>query len=130
MTPLHFAASRGHNEVASLLLDRGAHIDEEDKVCLTIIRFVSISHSQFFQFSRTPLHHATRRGNKETISLLLENGAQIDAQNKVCTHMLFVYITHNLFRTRRHSCILQLREDTMKLLPCVCPFSLILCKNH
>ena len=62
-TPLHHAASRGHVEVATVLLDCGAEIDarEED--------------------NETPLHSAAWRSQLATGRLLIESGADIETRN-------------------------------------------------
>ena len=44
--------------------------------------------SQFVQDVKTPLHQAASNGHKEVVSLLLENSAEIDAQDKVCPLMI------------------------------------------
>ncbi len=57
-TPLHLAASEGHVEVGSLLLSKGANVDEKDNAGLT------------------PL--AASQGHVEMGSLLLSKGARVD----------------------------------------------------
>ena len=76
MTPLHHAGESGHEEVVSLLLENGAQIDAEDKVCSH--HFVNHSH---FQNKNTSLYFAASNGHMEVFSFLLEKGAQ--GQDKV-----------------------------------------------
>ena len=120
-TPLHFAASNGKLEVVSLLLEYNAQIDAHgDQVCPhNHYHFVSLNYSPFCQRRMTPLHFAVTNGNKEVVSLLLEKGAQIDAQDIVCPHISFsIGVNHlHLFRIRRSPCILLLSEVTRKLFP-------------
>ena len=63
-TALHFAASGGYNDIAQLLLSKGASIEATDKD------------------SNTLLHHAAQRGYTSTVELLLSKGALIEATNK------------------------------------------------
>lgn len=59
-TPLHYAAWKGHAEVARALLELGAEID----AC-----------SRDGHYGGTPLHAAAHANNKEVAALLLERGA-------------------------------------------------------
>ena len=59
-TPLHLACSRGHLDVARLLLEKGAEVNRPDKD------------------GRTPLLIACSRGHVEVVSLLLDKGAEVD----------------------------------------------------
>ncbi len=61
--PLHWAAHKGHAEVAALLLAKGASVDARD--CN----------------NRTPLHTAADEGHKEVAASLIENGALIEAKD-------------------------------------------------
>ena len=54
--PLHLASGYGKFEIANLLLERGANINEKEK------------------FGRTPLHLASEYGHFEIANLLLERG--------------------------------------------------------
>ena len=62
-TALHYAASYGHDEVATILLNTGAEIDarEED--------------------GETPLHYAAWRSELETGRLLIGSGADLEVGN-------------------------------------------------
>ena len=67
-TALHHAASRGHVEVATVLLDGGAEIDalEEDE--------------------ETPLHSAAWRSQMATGDLLIAHGADLEARKPLGPH--------------------------------------------
>ncbi|KAJ4077796.1 hypothetical protein NW761_012114 [Fusarium oxysporum] len=62
-TPLHCAAKSGHQEVAALLLNKGAGIEARDSN------------------DKTPLHHAAESGHQEVAALLLNKGAGVDARD-------------------------------------------------
>jgi ankyrin repeat protein len=62
-TALAHAASNGHHEITSLLVDAGAMIDLPDRA------------------SDTPLHHAVRNGHALVVKLLLHHGASLAHQN-------------------------------------------------
>ena len=61
MTPLHNAAVYGHNEIAELLIAKGAGVNANVN-------------------GDTPLHNAAWGGNKEIIELLIANGANVKAK--------------------------------------------------
>jgi hypothetical protein len=62
-TPLHYASSRGHFEIAQFLLANGAIVD-------------SMSPS-----NTTPLMMAVQSGNEQLIKLLLDKGADLQLRN-------------------------------------------------
>ena len=63
-SPLHWAASHGERKIVSLLLERGANVNVEDKNLWT------------------PLHEAVSNSDLKTASLLLERGANVNAEDK------------------------------------------------
>jgi ankyrin repeat protein len=63
-TPLHWAASQGHVNVALTLLQNGANPNSRTKD------------------GYTPLRDAAYRGNTKVVELLLESGARVDAKDK------------------------------------------------
>jgi len=62
-TPLHWAASKGHIEIARLLLESGAGVNARDNN------------------GNTPLHLAAFYCHVDILHLLVENGADLEAQN-------------------------------------------------
>ncbi len=64
-TPLHDAALYGHVDVATLLLDRGANVENKTK------------YSGF-----TALHNAAWRGHLDVATLLLDRGADVESKTK------------------------------------------------
>ncbi|KAF8417707.1 hypothetical protein EV426DRAFT_356485 [Tirmania nivea] len=63
-TPLHCASANGHQEIAKLLIDRGANIAAASK------------------YGDTPLHYASRNGHQEIAKVLIDRGANIAAASK------------------------------------------------
>jgi ankyrin repeat protein len=63
VTPLHASLRKGHREITSLLLGKGAHVDG---------RGID---------GATPLHRACRAGNLDVIRLLLRHKADVQARN-------------------------------------------------
>ena len=59
---MHWAAWRGHEEVAELLIAKGADVNTKNKD------------------GGTPLHNATWKGHKEIAKLLIDNGADVNAK--------------------------------------------------
>lgn len=62
-TLLHYAANRGHLDVAALLLQKGAHIDSQDND------------------GKTPLHEAMAYSRFPVARLLLEKGANVNLKD-------------------------------------------------
>ena len=62
-TPMHVAASRGHADILSLLLDHGAKVDMRDRS------------------GRTPLYRASEYGHLKAGQVLLDRGADIKARS-------------------------------------------------
>jgi ankyrin repeat protein len=61
-TPLHFAAWKGHPEIATFLLENGAEISRENAVT---------------HWGGTPLHAAAHGNNALVARILIENGADV-----------------------------------------------------
>ena len=64
VTPLHVAVSTEYPDILSLLLDRGARVDGQDRL------------------GQTPLHRAASNGKVEAGKRLLDRGADINARDK------------------------------------------------
>jgi ankyrin repeat protein len=94
-TPLHLA-TWNHNEIAALLLEHGAKLEEQDRGGLAplalaarngnddSVRFL-IEHGANIRaedFSgRTPLHYAAQYGHAGSATLLLDHGAPVDIRD-------------------------------------------------
>jgi ankyrin repeat protein len=60
VSPLHICASKGFDDICTILLQNKAHIDGIDAD------------------GRSPLHYAAAAGNSDTVSLLVDSGAILD----------------------------------------------------
>jgi len=60
LTPLHHAASRGHNDIVDLLISKGADTNSKDK------------------WGYTPLYYAIWYENKDIVKLLITKGADVN----------------------------------------------------
>ena len=65
-TPLHCAAWNGREDVAAILLDAGADIND---------------HNQNGHWGTTPLHAAAHGNQKQVAALLIARGADLEARN-------------------------------------------------
>ncbi|KAK2028279.1 ankyrin [Colletotrichum zoysiae] len=102
--PLSWAAERGDEATASLLIDKGAIVDPIDSDTDELLLYASgKGHTQVVRFllskgadpnakndiSESALMLASRKGHMEIAQLLLENGADIDATNDTGWTSLF-----------------------------------------
>jgi ankyrin repeat protein len=77
MTPLHFAAQKGLEELVAFLLTKGADVNAHkctyfDNICL----------SGYYEIHNAPLHVAVENGHSDVVELLLRNKADIDLGNR------------------------------------------------
>lgn len=69
-TPLHEAASRGHIEIAKLLISKKANVDSKGK------------------YGETPLHRAVLGGHADLVDLLIQKKANVNAKEDDGTTVL------------------------------------------
>jgi ankyrin repeat protein len=77
-TPLHLAAESADADIVTLLLDKGAKINEKDD-----------------ESGSTALHYAARFGNKNAAEVLIARGADINAKDKQGHTPLYVAVDHD-----------------------------------
>lgn len=65
LTPLHFAASKGRNDVVQLLLSNGADVNSKTK------------------YGSTPLIEAAWQGHKDVVDILLAHGAEVNVNGGI-----------------------------------------------
>jgi hypothetical protein len=94
-TPMHVAASAGHTDILSLLLEHGAGVDIREDFGLTPLHIASRSgqpkagqflldrganiEARSYEYYNTPLYFAAYSGRVECFRMLLKRGAVIDA---------------------------------------------------
>ena len=102
-TPLHFAAWNGYKEVAEILIDNGADLNvinneiagtpfitaldwaiQQGKTeTADLLRKHGGMTAQELRSGMTPLHAAASKGLKEVVELLIANGADVNAKDRV-----------------------------------------------
>src|ERR1035437_6960804 len=95
-TPLHFAAQKGHKDVAELLLANKADVDAKSTANVTPLHLAALNgHKDVvelllankasvnveFHEGGTPLHLAVLNGHKDVVELLVANKADVNARN-------------------------------------------------
>ncbi len=62
---MHYACSKGHRDIAQLLVAQGAEVNKLD------------------EHSYSPLHRAAAKGDVQIMALLVDRGAKLNQQNKI-----------------------------------------------
>ena len=89
-----YASENGHVEAVDKLLQHGARVDLQEEVhfiCLNYILHMHIhvymyciTHNFYWQDGWHPLMYASQNGHVEVVDKLLQHGARVDLQSKVC----------------------------------------------
>ena len=74
----------GHAEIATLLLNKGADVNARNEVISSSEETLFLKQYAFCeQFGRTPLQYAANFKHINVVTLLLDHGADINAQDMV-----------------------------------------------
>jgi ankyrin repeat protein len=90
------AADEGHVDIVSLLLDRGARIDQTAK------------------FGDNALHHASANGHQEVVKLLVARGADVNARAQAVWKTVKIGYTPMTHRAVKINGTIQRADDTPK----------------
>jgi len=98
-TPLHYAIEGGHEEVASLLLAKGADVNVKapstlktplhcaaakgyHEIVELLLSYGACLDARDDYYGATPLHYATQQGHQDTVELLIAKGANVKAKDR------------------------------------------------
>ena len=92
-TPLLVACDKNKTEVAQYLIEKGANINCQNKVCF-FFPAVVIAHypKNFTQNGTTPLHLSCLKGHTAVAKLLIESRAKLEIKNNVSVELLVACI--------------------------------------
>jgi ankyrin repeat protein len=108
-TPLALSCAFGHVEVASMLIDRRAATESQDRV-----RAAPLPFNDFFisQDGRTPLLLACANGRVMVASMLIDRGAVINHQDKVRSSSGLVVVASLTLPEREYLCTPRLLQSS------------------
>ncbi|KKQ49828.1 MAG: hypothetical protein US69_C0002G0103 [candidate division TM6 bacterium GW2011_GWF2_38_10] len=144
-TPMHYAAHNNHADIVAFLAQNGAYIDivddrSFDPLCIaacygntkTVKRLLELGANittTTLQKKLTPLHLAVKANSLETVSLLIEKGAPIDALSELRNTPLHFAASHGyqdickkLIEHGANRHLVNAQGDT--------PFTIAMKKNH
>ncbi|MFP3021113.1 MAG: ankyrin repeat domain-containing protein [Wolbachia sp.] len=83
-TLLHWAALKGHSDIAKFLVDKGANVNAKDILGRTPMHFAVMNNHKDIQgvYGRGPMYTAAENNDKEIIELFLMKGASINEADR------------------------------------------------
>ena len=87
MSTLHLACHHGDIKTVQILLEAGAEVDIRDQVCTFTSLYILVAQfaSTFYcvQAEDTPLIYACHAGHSDIVAMLINDGADPNATNRV-----------------------------------------------
>lgn len=95
-TPLHAAAFYNYEDMACILLDAGAEVNNLSDYKMSLLdRYIPISFK--CNYKRTPLQTAVIKNNIDVMRLLIDKGANVNLQDDSKTPLHIAVLNHNVY---------------------------------